>query len=164
MPDDDGLDLVTRADGEPPTHREPPADRDAGRRAWGASTLVAICAVVAVLVAAWGAFDWVFLVVAHVTPDITFGPTEAPTPWGEGDDAQQAALRVLVGGAIALVGVVTAWLLRRSIAALLLGGFVAVCLVSGLAMHAAVTPDDPPAPRVPQCMEHSGEPNTCPGG
>ena len=48
------------------------------------------------VVAAWGAIDWVFLVVAHATPDITFfGPVEVQTTWLERDDAQRAAVRVL---------------------------------------------------------------------
>jgi hypothetical protein len=156
--DDDGLDLVIRASPERPTAG------DVERRAWGASTVVALCAALAVVVAAWGAIDWVFLVVAHATPDITFfGPVEVETTWLERDDAQHAAFRVLIGGGLSLVGAVVAWRVRRSVAMTLLGGFALVCLISGLAMHAAVTPDRP-AERVPRCMEHSGEPNTCPGG
>ena len=125
--DDDGLDLVTGPSGQSPA--------DVGHRTWGASTLLAVCTAAAV-VAAWGAIDWVFLVVARATPDITFfGAVEPPTSWLERDDAQRAAQRG-----------------------------VGVCLISGLAMHAGVTPDDPPAERVPGCAEHSGEPKTRPGG
>jgi hypothetical protein len=155
--DDDGLDLVTGPSAQ--------SSADVGHRTWGASALLTVCTAVAVVVAAWGAIDWVFLVLDRATPDITFfGPVEPPTSWLERDDAQRAAVRVLIGGAIALVGAGTAWFLRRSVAAMLLGGLVGVCLISGLAMHAGVTPDDPPAERVPGCAEHSGEPNTCPGG
>jgi hypothetical protein len=155
--DDDGLDLVTGPSAESPS--------DVGHPAWGASALVAVSTAAAVVVAAWGAIDWVSLVLDRATPEISFfGAVEPPTSWRERDDAQRAAGRVLIGGAIALVGAGTAWFLRRSVAAMLLGGLVGICLISGLAMRAGVTPDDPPAEHVPGCAEHSGEPNTCPGG
>ena len=60
--------------------------------------VVGVCAALAVVLAGWGAIDWVFLVVAHATPDISFGAADPPTSWLECDDAQQAALRVLIGG------------------------------------------------------------------
>ena len=153
--DDDGLDHLERA------RRERARDD----RAWWATTVLALCCVAGLLVAASGAIDWLFLVMAHATPDI-LRPSGGSTPWAGRDESQQAAVRVLVGGGCWLIGMAAAWFYRRGVPTALFGIGAVLALVVGSVLLAAVTPDAPERPeeRVRLCQEHSGEPNTCPGG
>ncbi|SHF84029.1 hypothetical protein [Geodermatophilus nigrescens] len=138
---------------------------EAGRRA-GPRTehlLFAVLTVAWLVATAWHGLQWLGEVVDHAVPDWTIGGGERPTGWAERSEAQRhARLATVWGTVLPWIGLAVALVRRRGLSATVFGGGVLLCLVLGLGMHDAVTPD-PPEPEPPRgCVEWSGYPSDCP--